>query len=37
MQTVWFLSGIALGFLIGYPVGLFIDYLDRKEKAKHAG
>ncbi len=32
-----FILGIMLGFVIGYPVGLFIDKLDKKEKAKNGG
>ena len=31
------MAGIAIGFLIGYPMGLFIDKLDKKEKAKNGG
>jgi NhaP-type Na+/H+ or K+/H+ antiporter len=27
-----FLMGIGIGFVIGYPFGLFIDKLDKKEK-----
>lgn len=27
-----FLFGIAVGFLIGYPMGLFIDKLDKRIK-----
>jgi NhaP-type Na+/H+ or K+/H+ antiporter len=30
-----FLLGIMLGFIIGYPTGLFIDRLDKKEKRKN--
>jgi len=29
-----FLFGLLLGFAIGYPIGLFIDLLDKKEKRK---
>lgn len=29
-----FLLGTLVGFAIGYPVGLFIDVLDKKEKRK---
>ena len=32
-----FLLGIMIGFAIGYPMGLFIDKLDKREKAKHGG
>ena len=28
---------MAIGFLIGYPLGLFIDKLDKKEKDKNGG
>jgi len=31
------LLGIMIGFAIGYPMGLFIDKLDKREKAKHGG
>jgi len=27
-----FLMGIGIGFVIGYPVGLFIDKLDKRYK-----
>lgn len=27
------LFGICIGFIIGYPLGLFIDMLDRKAKS----
>ena len=30
-----FTLGIAMGFAFGYAVGLFIDKLDKKEKAKN--
>ena len=30
-----FLLGMMLGFIIGYPVGLFIDKLDKRERAKN--
>lgn len=33
-QTAIFLFGILVGIAIGYPLGLFIDYLDKKEKNK---
>jgi NhaP-type Na+/H+ or K+/H+ antiporter len=29
-----FLFGLLIGFAFGYPMGLFIDYLDKKEKRK---
>jgi uncharacterized protein YneF (UPF0154 family) len=29
-----FILGIVIGFVFGYPIGLFIDKLDKKEKAK---
>lgn len=29
-----FLVGIMIGFVVGYPFGLFIDKLDKKEKSK---
>lgn len=29
-----FTLGILIGFAAGYPLGLFIDKLDKKEKAK---
>lgn len=32
-----FILGILIGFAFGYPLGLFIDKLDKKEKAKHGG
>ena len=31
------LIGIMIGFIAGYPMGLFIDRLDKKEKAKNGG
>ena len=31
-----FLMGAGLGFVIGYGLGLFIDKIDKKEKAKIA-
>lgn len=38
METMFiFLAGIGIGFVIGYPVGLFIDKLDKKEKRKNGG
>jgi NhaP-type Na+/H+ or K+/H+ antiporter len=33
-MEIFLISGIAIGFLIGYPLGLFIDKLDKKEKDK---
>ena len=30
-----FLLGVMLGFIIGYPSGLFIDMLDKREKRKN--
>ena len=32
-----FLLGIMIGFIVGYPTGLFIDKLDKREKAKSGG
>jgi hypothetical protein len=32
-----FILGILIGFACGYPIGLFIDKLDKKEKAKNGG
>jgi hypothetical protein len=32
-----FLLGIMIGFAVGYPMGLFIDKLDKREKAKNGG
>jgi NhaP-type Na+/H+ or K+/H+ antiporter len=32
-----FILGIMIGFVFGYPLGLFIDKLDKKEKAKDVG
>ena len=29
---MFLLSGIAIGFLVGYPLGLFIDKLDKRVK-----
>jgi NhaP-type Na+/H+ or K+/H+ antiporter len=29
-----FLLGMMLGFVVGYPIGLFIDKLDKREQAK---
>jgi NhaP-type Na+/H+ or K+/H+ antiporter len=36
-MEMFFLCGIAIGFLIGYPLGLFIDKLDKREKDKNGG
>ena len=35
LMGMFLLCGIAIGFLIGYPLGLFIDKLDKREKAKN--
>ncbi len=32
-----FLLGIMIGFAVGYPMGLFIDKLDKREKTKNGG
>lgn len=32
-----FLFGLMVGFIFGYPIGLFIDKLDKREKAKNGG
>jgi len=32
-----FILGILIGFALGYPLGLFIDKLDKREKAKNGG
>ena len=29
------MMGTGIGFVIGYPVGLFIDKLDKREKNKY--
>jgi hypothetical protein len=34
---IFLISGIAIGFLFGYHLGLFIDKLDKKEKDKNGG
>jgi chorismate synthase len=34
-MEMFFFSGIAIGFLIGYPIGLFIDNLNKKENKKN--
>jgi hypothetical protein len=31
-MEMFLLSGIAIGFLVGYPLGLFIDKLDKRIK-----
>ena len=35
MNVTLLITGIAIGFVMGYPFGLFIDKLDKKEKAKN--
>ncbi len=30
-----FILGAMLGFIIGYPMGLFIDKLDKRERTKN--
>jgi len=30
-----FLLGVMFGFVVGYPAGLFIDKLDKRERAKN--
>jgi len=32
-----FLLGMMIGFAVGYPMGLFIDKLDKREKVKSGG
>jgi NhaP-type Na+/H+ or K+/H+ antiporter len=32
LMEMFFLCGIAIGFLIGYPLGLFIDQIDKRIK-----
>ena len=32
-----FLLGMMIGFIVGYPTGLFIYKLDKREKAKSGG
>jgi NhaP-type Na+/H+ or K+/H+ antiporter len=32
LMEMFLLCGIAIGFLIGYPLGLFIDHLDKRIK-----
>ena len=32
-----FILGILVGFAFGYPMGLFIDKLDKREKNKSGG
>ena len=34
-MEMFLFSGIAIGFLIGYPLGLFIDSLNKKENKKN--
>jgi NhaP-type Na+/H+ or K+/H+ antiporter len=36
-MEMFLIAGIAMGFLIGYPLGLFIDKLDKRERAKNGG
>ena len=36
-MEMFLVAGIAIGFLIGYPLGLFIDKLDKRAKAKNGG
>jgi NhaP-type Na+/H+ or K+/H+ antiporter len=36
-MEMFLIAGIAIGFLIGYPIGLFINKLDKREKAKNGG
>jgi len=31
-MEMFLVSGIAIGFLIGYPLGLFVDKLDKRIK-----
>lgn len=30
-----FILGAMLGFIVGYPMGLFIDKIDKRERAKN--
>jgi hypothetical protein len=30
-----FLLGLMIGFVVGYPTGLFIDKLDKRERSKN--
>lgn len=30
-----FILGTMLGFIIGYPMGLFVDKIDKRERAKN--
>ena len=32
-----FMFGVMVGFVAGYAMGLFIDKIDKKEKAKNGG
>jgi NhaP-type Na+/H+ or K+/H+ antiporter len=34
-MEMFLIAGIVVGLLIGYPLGLFIDKLDKREKAKN--
>ncbi len=36
-MEMFLVAGIAIGFLFGYPMGLFIDKLDKREKFKNGG
>ena len=36
-MEMFLIAGIAIGFLIGYPLGLFTDQLDKREKDKNGG
>jgi NhaP-type Na+/H+ or K+/H+ antiporter len=36
-MEMFLIAGIAIGFLIGYPLGLFVNKLDKREKAKNGG
>ena len=36
-MEMFLVAGIAIGFLLGYPMGLFIDKLDKREKSKNGG
>ena len=34
-MEMFLIAGIVVGLLIGYTLGLFIDKLDKREKAKN--